>query len=138
MESITITRTIDAAPADVRAAMADVGPFMAAAGFDDVAVEGETIRVRNRVGIATIELTLERVDDAEHDFAYEQREGLFEEMRTTYTVTAAPAGSEISATTDFALDIALVGDVLDSTVIKRQRRTELEAQFDWLERAVED
>nr|WP_256335738.1 hypothetical protein [Halopenitus persicus] len=54
-------------------------------------------------------------------------------MTTSYTVTAADGGSEVTATTEFALDVAIVGDVLDATVIKRQRRRELEAQFDWLE-----
>ncbi|SDY75892.1 hypothetical protein SAMN05216564_10994 [Halopenitus persicus] len=62
-----------------------------------------------------------------------QQEGIFEAMTTSYTVTAADGGSEVTATTEFALDVAIVGDVLDATVIKRQRRRELEAQFDWLE-----
>jgi len=57
-------------------------------------------------------------------------------MRTAYTVTSDPNGSEVVATTEFALDVAIIGDVLDSTVIKRQRRTELTAQFDWLEEMV--
>jgi carbon monoxide dehydrogenase subunit G len=129
MESVTVSRTLDATPAAVRAAMEDVGPFMAAAGFDEVDVEGDTLRITNRVGI----LTLAVVDDAESDLAYEQRDGIFDEMRTAYAVTATPEGSEVTATTDFALDIAVVGDALDATVIKRQRAKELEAQFDWLE-----
>ena len=57
-----------------------------------------------------------RVVDSEADLAYEQTDGFFETM-----------------TTGFALDVALVGQVLDATVIKRQRRSELESQFDWLE-----
>lgn len=115
--------------------MADIEPFMRAAGFDDVSVDGETIHVANSVGIATIELTLERVDTPETDLAYEQREGIFEEMSTEYVVAATPDGSEVTATTEFALDLAVIGDVLDATVIKRQRRKELTAQFDWLEQA---
>lgn len=112
--------------------MADLGPFMASAGFDEVAVDGDTLEVANRVGVATIELTLEVIDDDAH-LAYRQRDGIFEEMETRYVVAAADGGSEVTATTEFALDVALVGDVLDATVIKRQRRKELSAQFDWLE-----
>ncbi|WP_144926927.1 SRPBCC family protein [Halorubrum salsamenti] len=136
MNSVTLSRTIDAPPAVVRESMNELEQFMRASGFDEVLVDGETVCVANEVGIATIELTLELVDRPEADLAYEQREGIFEEMRTAYTVTPAPNGSEVVATTEFALDVAIVGDVLDSTVIKRQRRRELSAQFDWLEGVV--
>jgi carbon monoxide dehydrogenase subunit G len=136
MNSVTISRTIDAPPAVVRESMNELEQFMRASGFDEVLVDGETVRVANEVGIATIELTLELVDRPEADLAYEQRDGIFEEMRTAYTVTPASNGSEVVATTEFALDVAIVGDVLDSTVIKRQRRRELSAQFDWLEGVV--
>jgi len=33
--------------------------------------------------------------------------------------------------------VAVVGDVPGSTIIERPRRTELTAQFEWLERACE-
>jgi hypothetical protein len=138
MESVTVTRTFDAAPATIQSAMERIGPFMRAAGFDEVAVDGDTVRVANRVGIARIELTLDLIEDAETDLAYEQREGIFEEMRTTYAVSEVPDGCEVVATTDFALDVPVVGDALDATVIKRQRTKELEAQFDWLEAQVGD
>ncbi|GAA0722022.1 carbon monoxide dehydrogenase subunit G [Halorubrum trapanicum] len=133
MNSVTLSRTIDAPPETVRDAMDDLGPFVRSSGFDDVSVDGETVRVANDVGLAAIELTLEVVDDPDADLAYEQREGIFEAMRTAYVVTPTGAGSEVTATTEFALDVALVGDLLDATVIERQRRTELSAQFDWLE-----
>ncbi|WP_280537418.1 SRPBCC family protein [Halopenitus sp. POP-27] len=142
MRSVTLTRSFDADPASIADAMTDVEPFMAAAGFDEVSVDGDRIAVANRVGIATIELTLERTDglgdgvaddDPPYVFEYVQREGIFEAMTTTYTVTPTDAGTEVTATTEFALDVAIVGDVLDATVIKRQRRRELNAQFDWLE-----
>ncbi|WP_050031658.1 SRPBCC family protein [Halorubrum halophilum] len=133
MNSVTLSRTIDAPPAVVRESMTRIERFMRASGFDNVTVDGETVRVANEVGIATIDLTLELVDRPEVDLAYEQRDGIFEEMRTTYAVAPAPDGSEVEATTEFALDVAIVGDVLDSTIIERQRRTELAAQFDWLE-----
>lgn len=136
MNSVTLSRTIDAPPTVVRESMNELEQFMRPSGFDEVHVDGETVRVANEVGIATIELTLTLVDRPDADLAYEQREGIFEEMRTAYTVTPVPNGSEVVATTEFALDIAIVGDVLDSTVIKRQRRQELAAQFDWLEEVV--
>jgi len=135
MDSVTLSRTIDASPTVVRESMNRLDQFMRASGFDEVHVDGETVRVANEMGIATIELTLELVDRPDADLAYEQRKGIFEEMRTAYTVTSDPNGSEVVATTEFALDVA-IGDVLDSTVIKRQRRTELTAQFDWLEEMV--
>jgi len=58
-------------------------------------------------------------------------------MQTVYTVTEVDGGSEVTATTEFALDVALVGEILDTTVIKRQRRHELESQFDRLAHQVE-
>lgn len=133
METVTIQRTIDAPPDAVRSAIRDLEPFMKAAGFDQVAVDGEVVSVTNQVGIATIRLTLEVVDDPDADLAYEQREGIFEEMRTTYTVASTAGGATVTATTQFAIDVAVVGDVLDATVVKRQRRKELTAQCDWLE-----
>lgn len=134
--SVTVTRTVGAPPEAVRAAIRDVGPFVRAAGFDEVAVEGDEIRVANRVGPAEIALTLGVVDDPDAALAYEQREGIFESMRTTYAVEPVASGteSEVTAATTFALDVAFVGDVLDATVIRRQRRRELRAQLDYLER----
>ncbi|WP_424015312.1 SRPBCC family protein [Halorubrum xinjiangense] len=133
MNTVTPSRTIEAPPETVRDAMADVEAFVRSSGFDEVEVDGETVRVANDVGVASIELTLELVDDPDATLAYEQREGIFEAMRTEYVVAPAAEGSEVTATTEFALDVALIGDLLDATVIERQRRKELAAQFDWLE-----
>jgi len=60
--------------------------FMRASGFDEVHVDGETVALRTKWGSTTIELTLELVDRPDADLAYEQRKGIFEEMRTAYTV----------------------------------------------------
>ncbi|MFC7197039.1 hypothetical protein ACFQL4_24320 [Halosimplex aquaticum] len=80
-----------------------------------------------------------RVVDADADLAYEQADGFFETMDTEYRVEAVgEEASEVTATTDFALDVTLVGQILDSTVIKRQRRHELEKQFDWLAEELEE
>lgn len=133
MEEVTVRMELSAPTDAVRNAIQDLKPFMKAAGFDQVDVDGDFLHVANQVGITTIELKLEIVDHPDADLAYEQREGIFEEMRTTYTVGSTSAGTKISATTQFALDIAIVGEILDSTVIKRQRRKELTAQLDWLE-----
>jgi len=62
---------------------------------------------------------------------------LEQSMQTVYTVTEVDGGSEVTATTEFALNVALVGEILNATVIKRQRRHELESQFDWLTDQVE-
>lgn len=133
MQTVTETRTI-AAPVDaVRDALLDLEPFTRAAGFDEVAVDGKSIHVANQVGIAEIELELAVVDDPDATLTVEQREGIFDAMRTTYRLREAPDGVEVVAETDFALDVAIVGGLLDATVIRRQRRRELNGQFDYLE-----
>ncbi|MBX0323708.1 SRPBCC family protein [Halomicroarcula sp. F13] len=137
MERVSLTRVVDADEEAVRAAMADVGPFMTATGVDGVTVEGDTIEMRNRVGLFEIELDLEIVDVEDAVLAYEQREGVFESMRTEYYVSPVDEGTEVTATTEYtALDLAVIGPVLDSTVVERQRRKELNSQFDWLEAQV--
>ena len=137
MQTVTVERTIDASPEAVRDQLSRVGPFVAASGFDEVAVDGDTVEVANQVGVATIELTFEVVEDPDADLAYVQTEGIFEEMTTSYVVEPDGDGSLVTATTEFALDVAIVGSVLDATVIRRQRRSELESQFDWLDAAAE-
>jgi len=132
MQTVTVTRTVPAPPDAVREAMADHGAFMRAGGFDDVSVSGNVIRLTNRVGILTIELDLEVVED-EAAFVYEQRDGMFETMRTEFALEVVDGGTKVTASTDFALDVSVVGDFLDGTVIKRQRRKELEGQLDYLE-----
>jgi carbon monoxide dehydrogenase subunit G len=136
MESVSVSRTVDAEPETVREAMADVQQFMASAGFDEVTVDGDDMTIVNGFGIAAIELDLTLVDRDDAELAYEQDDGIFEEMWTTYEVTAEDGGTRVTATTEFQLDVAVVGAVLDATVIKRQRRRELNAQYDWLERVV--
>jgi hypothetical protein len=109
---------------------------MLGAGFTDVTVDGDEIHIENRVGLATVTLDLRVIERDGAALAYEQADGMFEEMVTEYVVEPVDGGTEISATTEFALDLALVGQVLDATVIKRQRRSELTSQFDWLEAEV--
>ncbi len=137
METVSLARTIDAPESEVRDLVTDVGPFMEAAGFDEVTVEGDIVEITNHVGLLTIELTL-RVLDTDDVLAYEQVDGIFGEMVTRYTIEEVAAGVEIEATTEYALDVDLVGSLLDSTIIARQRRKELSAQFDYLQQETAD
>lgn len=133
VQTVSVSRDLHADPESVEALVEDVVAFTEAGGFDEVDVEGDRMRLRNGVGIATMELTLELVDTSDAALAYRQVEGIFSEMETRYTIEATEIGSRITGTTSFELDVALVGDLLDATVIKRQRRREIEGQFDWLE-----
>jgi len=132
METVEVQRELDATPENVRSLVTDVGPFMEAAGFDEVTVDGDILTLTNNVGLLTIELTL-RVVESEDVLAYEQVDGIFDEMVTRYTLSEAAPGTRVTARTDFALDVDVVGSILDGTIIARQRRKELTAQFDYLE-----
>lgn len=136
MATVSVSRQIDAPPADLRPLIADVGAFMRACGFDGVTVQDDLIHIENRVGILTIELTVRQIEREGAVFAYEAAEGPFSEMTTVYELTERNGSTEITARTDFALAVALVGEVMDGTIVSRQRRKELEAQFDWLEAQV--
>lgn len=133
MDSITLTHVVDAPPEEVRELVADAGRFMRAAGFDEVEVDGSTLIIRNSVGLASLELEC-AIIDADCVLAYEQREGIFERMETRYELADHERGTEVTVTTRFAVDVALVGEILDATVVKRQRRREITSQFDYLDR----
>lgn len=135
MQTVSVSRIITADAAAVREAMADLEPFMQAGGFSEAAVDGDTIYLRQNLGLGRIELDLEVVEAPDAELAYEQREGIFDEMRTRYELDAVEAGTQVTATTEFELG-GVVGPVLDATIVKRKRRSELNAQFDWLEDAV--
>lgn len=133
MESVSLSRDIEADPDVLRERIRDVGPFMRAAGFDDVAVDGDRIRLANAVGLLfEIELTLEIVERNDAVFAYEQRDGIFDTMTTTYAVEERGDRATVRARTEFALDVSYAGPVFDATVVKRQRRSELTDQLDYL------
>ncbi|WP_251133222.1 hypothetical protein [Halorubrum sp. 2020YC2] len=93
MNSVSLSRAIDTPPEVVRDAMDDLGAFVRSSGFDEVAVDGETVRVADEVGVASVELTLDLVDDPDADLACEQREGIFESMRTEYVVAPTDWGA---------------------------------------------
>ncbi|WP_340100679.1 SRPBCC family protein [Salinibaculum salinum] len=132
METVSLSRSFEGEIEPVREAMLDLGPFMEAAGFDRVAVDGREMTITNHVGLLTIELDL-RCVETDSVLAYEQVDGIFETMTTRYTLESGDGTVTVTATTDFALDVNLVGPILDGTIISRQRRKELTAQFDYLE-----
>jgi hypothetical protein len=134
METVSLTREIDR-PADaVRADIGKTAAFTKAGGFDEVSVDGDRMHLVNRVGLAQLELEL-RLLDTDHELAYEQVDGLFDEMQSWYSVEELDERRcRVTAETEFTLREGLLGEVLDTTVIRRQRGKELTAQLDWLER----
>lgn len=132
METVSLSRSFQGSVEPVREAMLDLQPFMEAAGFDGADIDGDRMTITNNVGLLTIELDLQCVD-TDRALAYEQVDGIFESMSTRYTLEEGDGTVTVTATTDFALDIDIVGSILDSTVIARQRRKELNGQFDYLE-----
>lgn len=135
MQTVSVSRTIAADADAVRDGMADLERFMQAGGFSEATATDEEIYLRQNLGLGRIELHLDVIDDPDAELAYEQREGIFNEMRTWYELAAVEAGTQVTATTEFELG-GVVGSVLDATVIKRKRRAELDAQFDYLEDTV--
>lgn len=127
-----MSRRVAAPPERVREAIRDVEAFMEGAGFTEVSVSGDEVHLENAVGLATVELDVRVVDRPDAALACELVEGFFETLTTVYRVEAVDGESEVTATTEFELDLALVGEILDGTVVKRQRRRELESQLDWL------
>ncbi|MFB6187265.1 MAG: SRPBCC family protein, partial [Halobacteriaceae archaeon] len=72
MESVSVSRQIDGSIESISSAIHDVKPFMKAAGFDEVIVDGSTIIVANQVGPIHIELTLKIRDVDGAALFYEQ------------------------------------------------------------------
>ena len=136
MQTVSVSRTLPAGPDAVRAALADVEAFMKAGGFSEASVDGDRIHLAQDLGLGRIELELDVVEASDAVLAYEQREGIFEAMRTWYGLEPAGEGTTVTATTEFALG-GVVGSVLDATIVKRKRRHELAAQFDYLEAALD-
>lgn len=132
METIELEHTVNAPIQDVREAMLELEPFMRASGFDEVDIDGDRLDISKALGLLRISLTLDRIDDPDVDLAFEQVDGIFEAMTTTYSLTDRDDKTDVTAVTEFALD-APGGELLDATLVKRQRRREIEAQFDYLD-----
>lgn len=137
MAYVTAARTFSAPPGAIRSVInRDIESFVGAGGFDSVAVSGASIEVVRDLGLATLELTV-RVDrDADVFLAYDAMDGIFERMRTEYSVEPASDGTRLTAETEFALG-GIVGRALDTTLVSTQRKHEFEAQFDYLESQLE-
>jgi len=139
MHEVTVTRDLPATADEIGRLIADTQSFMNAAGFDAVRVDGDTIRIQTRVGLFDADLVVEVVERADAVLAYEQRDGIFEAMDTVYRLDDGDGATRVTATTTFeAVDLPIVGKVLDTTVVKRQRSSELDTQFDWLEAQVSE
>jgi carbon monoxide dehydrogenase subunit G len=136
MESIELSRVIDAPKSAVADAISDIEPFTRAAGFDEVSLSGDRLDIAKAVGLLKISLSLRILDEPDTVLAYEQIDGVFETMTTWYTLEETDAGTAVNVRTEFALAVP-GGSILDATVIKRQRRNEIESQFDYLEKNLE-
>ena len=138
MASVTRSRFLQADPETVKDVITnDVPGFIRAAGYDSVSVDGDRIGIERRLGLATLSLTLRPIDADESTLAFEQESGLFEEMTMHYVVESTDGGSELTARTEFTLG-GVTGSVLDDTVVRRQRTSEIEDQFAYVERKIED
>jgi hypothetical protein len=138
MASVTRSRFLQADPETVEDVITDDVPgFIRAAGYDSVSVDGNRIGIERRLGLATLSLTLRPIDADESTLAFEQESGLFEEMTMHYVVESTDGGSELTARTEFTLG-GVTGSVLDDTVVRRQRTSEIEDQFAYVERKIED
>lgn len=159
MNTVSVSRSVDVPPAVAVDRLRDIDALMDAAGFDEVYVDGNRVRVVNHVSLATMELTVSVVE-SDAALAYEQVDGIFEEMVTRYEVegnvteegaddterdagessaeddVASDPGTEggttVTATTEFAVGAGPLGDLLDATIVSRQRRRELTAQLAYL------
>ena len=96
MNTVSVSRMVDAPPSDAVDRLHDLDALMEAAGFDEVHVDGDRVRVVNHVSLATMELTV-TVVDSDAALTYEQADGIFDEMVTRYEVEG---GEEVDAESD--------------------------------------
>ncbi|MDZ7850535.1 MAG: hypothetical protein U5K70_06915 [Halodesulfurarchaeum sp.] len=131
METVTVKRSYSAPESAVREViLSDVPAFVRASGFDRVRVDGESFTVARDIGLATFELTLERVE-GDSLLEFDQTDGMFDRMWTEYRLETTAEGCEIIARTEFTLG-GVLAPVLDGTMIKTQRTREFELQFDYV------
>lgn len=123
METVTVTREFDA-PADiVQEVVRDADTFLRAVGFD-VSRDGDVLTLARQVAIKRIELRVRLVDD-DAVLAYEQVEGIFEEMRTRYVVTGTDGGCSVTVETAFEPPTSGFGTFINDMAVKHLRRSEL-------------
>jgi hypothetical protein len=137
MARVTDARTFSAPPDAIRSVIdRDLESFVGAGGFDSVIVSGETIDVVRDLGLATLQLTVRIDRDTDVFLAYEAVDGIFDRMRTEYSIESAGDDTRVTAQTEFALG-GIFGQALDATLVSTQRKREFEDQFDYLESQLE-
>lgn len=123
METVSVTREFDTSASVVRETIRDADAFFRGVGFD-VRRDGDVLTLAKQVAIKRVELTV-RLRDDDAALAYEQVEGIFEEMRTRYVVTDADDGCRVTVETTFEPPTSGLGTFVNETVVRRLRRTEL-------------
>ena len=133
MPRVRVERRFAAPPETVRSLIEqNQDGLLRASGFESIERDDDRLEVSRRLGFATLSLTLEMDHDADAVVAFEAVDGIFERMRTEYTVEPAGSGTVVRAWTDFTLG-GVAGSALDAPLVSRQRRREFEKQFDFLE-----
>lgn len=132
METISVDREYDAPEHRVRSLLGDVTEFFDAAGFD-VARTDDRLKLSKRVAVTQFELHVKLHETGSAALAYEQVSGPFEAMVTRYHVDSSSTGSCLTIETSFEPPATGFGAFINGTVVKRQRRTELDAVASLLE-----
>jgi hypothetical protein len=126
METVSVNREYEAPEHRVCSVFEDVTGFFDAAGFD-VARNGDQIKLSKRMAVAQFELHLKLHGAESAALVYEQISGPFETMTTSYRVNPSSAGSCLTIETSFKPPATGIGAVLNDAMVKRQRRSELDA-----------
>ncbi|UWG48549.1 START/RHO_alpha_C/PITP/Bet_v1/CoxG/CalC (SRPBCC)ligand-binding domain superfamily protein [Halanaeroarchaeum sp. HSR-CO] len=133
MARVRESRTFAVPPAELSGLIErDLESFVGASGVDSVSMTGDRIALASRLGLASIELVVRIDREADAVLAFDAVDGMFERMRTEYTVEATDPGSRLVAWTEFTLG-GVIGTALDETLVSMQRNREFEYQFDYLE-----
>lgn len=125
METVSVQRTYDVDEAALCRAITDVEAFYDAAGFS-VERDGDRLSLVKRLAVATFELEV-RLVEAEAALAYEQVDGPFAAMETRYRVERVADGSRLTVETRFEPPTSGFGTFINGALIRRQRKSELEA-----------
>lgn len=126
METISVDREYDAPEHRLHSVFEDVAGFFDAAGFD-VDRTHDRLELSKQVAVTQFELHVKLHETESATLAYEQVSGPFKEMTTRYHVDSSATGSCLTIETSFEPPATGFGSFLNGTVIKRQRRMELDA-----------
>jgi len=125
METVTVGRTYDVGAETLSAAIADVETFYDAAGFE-VSREGTHLELVKRLAVARFELEV-RLRDDDAALSYEMVDGPFDAMETRYLVDGGDGESRLTIETTFDAPSSGFGTFINGALIKRQRKSELDA-----------